>query len=85
MENQIKEVMSEILKINIIQIKDESSPLTVSTWDSMKHIELILGFEKQFKIRFEDAEIPSMINYPIIVATIQSHLDQKNEQISNNN
>jgi len=75
MEQLIKNIMSRMLKINEEQINDETSPHTISTWDSVKHIELMTSFEKEFKIIFDEAEIPTMVNYAIIVATIQAHVE----------
>ena len=75
MEQIIKNIMAKMLNINEDQINDETSPHTISTWDSVKHIELMTCFENEFKIIFDESEIPTMVNYAIIAATIQAHLD----------
>jgi acyl carrier protein len=41
------------------------------TWDSLKHIELILMLEEHFGIRFSEEEIPALGNSDEIVDAIE--------------
>jgi acyl carrier protein len=73
MENRIKKILSEELDIPLSEINENLSTNSVATWDSMKHIELIMALEREFKITFDNDEIPSMINLHIIIATIGAY------------
>lgn len=75
MEQKIKNIMAEVFGVPLHEIKDDSSAYTIATWDSLKHIDLMLAFEKEFGIRFEDEEISTMVDYRMIVNTIKSYLE----------
>jgi acyl carrier protein len=74
-ENKIKNIMSNIFKVNINEINDESSPQNINRWDSLRHISLILALEEEFKIKFSQDEISTMVNYKIIYFTIMAYID----------
>lgn len=45
LEAQIKNVMSAIFDIPTNQIGDDASSDTIESWDSLKHMNLIVGLE----------------------------------------
>jgi len=57
------------------QITDDSSPHDIQGWDSIKHMNLVVALEDEFNIHFEDAEIPSLVNFKIIAATVQAYAE----------
>ncbi len=69
-ESRIKGVMSPVFGISEDEIEDTASPDTIETWDSLKHINLIVALEEEFNVEFSDEEIFDMMNYKLIVATI---------------
>ena len=71
METEIKEIMARILDILAAQINEETSPETVESWDSLRHMNLIMALEEKFGIRFTDTQIVEMMSYPLIVATLK--------------
>ena len=66
MEDRIKYVMSTVFEIPVEQIKDDSSPDTIESWDSLKHMNLVVALEEEFEIEFMDDEIIEMMNYKLI-------------------
>lgn len=75
MKNRIKNVMAAVFEVPVDEINDESSPGDIESWDSLKHMNLVIALEEEFKIQFEDDEIPSLINLKIIVATIGAYVE----------
>jgi acyl carrier protein len=75
MENKIKEriknVMSAVFELPVEQIKDDSSPDTIESWDSLKHMNLVVALEEEFETEFNDDEIMEMMNYKLIVEVIE--------------
>ena len=67
MEEKLKKVMAQILKVNAESINADSSPDTIASWDSLQHMNLVLGIEQSFGISFSEDEIMQMMNYEIIV------------------
>ena len=77
MEEKIKKIMSRLFGMGINEISEKTAFNSVKKWDSLKHMELIIALEKEFKIKFDSYEIPTMINFKIISATISSHIESK--------
>ncbi len=75
MEQRLKKIMAEVFDVGVDEIKEDTSAHTLAAWDSLKHINLILALQKEFGIRLEDEEIPTMVNYQIIVSTIRAYVE----------
>lgn len=69
-EDRIKNVMSAVFEIPSEEINDESSPDTIESWDSLKHMNLVVALEEEFETEFTDDEILDMMNYLLIKSII---------------
>jgi acyl carrier protein len=71
MENEIndriKNVMSSVLGVPIEEINDDASPDNIISWDSLKHMNLIIALEEEFSLELNDEDIVEMVNYKLIV------------------
>jgi acyl carrier protein len=76
MENRIKNVMSAVFDFPFEKINDESSPDNIMSWDSLKHMQLVVALEEEFGIDFEDEEIIGMLNYSSIKQNITNKVKQ---------
>ena len=63
---RIKKVMSAVFEIPVEQIKDDSSPDIIESWDSLKHMNMVVGLEEEFEVEFTEDEILEMMNYALI-------------------
>ena len=70
MQPQLREVLSSILEID--NVSEDDSVETISTWDSVRHLRLVLAIEEAFGITFDAAEITELISVPAIEAAIAS-------------
>jgi len=70
LEDRIKNIMSAVFEIPEEQIKDNSSPDTIESWDSLKHMNLIIALEEEFEVEFTDNEIFELMNYTLIKSII---------------
>jgi acyl carrier protein len=75
------EILSELQTVFDGVFTDESVPLAmditsddIAGWDSVAHVGLIVGTEKQFGIMFEPDEIMAMDNVGSLVSAIQSKI-----------
>ena len=73
MEKRLYKILSQVLNIPIEQINSESSPDTISEWDSLKHMNLVLTIEQEFDIQFTEEQIIEMLNVALIVETLKEH------------
>jgi acyl carrier protein len=53
-----------------IEISDATTAADIEEWDSLAHITLILGVEREFKIKFKAAEVGSFANVGEMIGMI---------------
>jgi acyl carrier protein len=62
LDNHIKNVMSAVFEIPIEEINEDTSPDNVGSWDSLKHMNLVVALEEEYDIEFIEEEIVEMMN-----------------------
>ena len=67
-------VVSSVLGVPVDRIDDQTSPDTVTTWDSMQHLQLVLALEQEFGVQFEVEEIEAMQRVGVIVSVLDARL-----------
>ena len=72
-EDRIKNVMSAVFEIPIQEINDQSSSDKIVSWDSLKHMNLVIALEEEFNMQFSENEILEMKNFILIKEIIRSH------------
>ena len=77
MKNDINEklnlVMSAVFELPIESINQKSSPETIESWDSLKHMNLIVAIEEEFNLRFDDDDIIGLNSYQSIQKTLKKY------------
>jgi acyl carrier protein len=63
---EIKKVMSNVFEVHIEEITEDSSPDTIESWDSIKHLNLILALEEEFDIIIPEEEVGNVLNFKLI-------------------
>ena len=72
-EDRIKNVMSAVFEIPEGIIQDDSSPDTIESWDSLKHMNLIIALEEEFDCKFSDSETIELLNFKLISTILSEH------------
>ena len=75
MEQRIKNVMSAVFEIPVNKIKENASPDTIESWDSLKHMNLVIALEEEFEIEFINDEINEMMNFALIKSVLMEKID----------
>ena len=73
-EDRIKQTMSIVFEIPIESINSESSIDNIENWDSLRHLNLILGLEEEFEVSIPDEEVGNLINFKLIQLIINDNL-----------
>jgi acyl carrier protein len=73
-EERVKNVMSVVFEVPIRQIKDNASPDEIESWDSLKHMNLVIALEEEFDCEFTDSEAVELLNYQLILVTIKEYV-----------
>ena len=74
MEAKLQKVVADLFEVPHDQITDAAGPRTISGWDSIRHVELILACEQEFDIYFTPTELPLLSSVGGIRNVIQSKL-----------
>jgi acyl carrier protein len=57
LEDQLKQVFSNIFNIKYEKINDRSSIDNIKKWDSLNHIKLVIALENKFKVKIKTDDI----------------------------
>ncbi len=75
---ELEEVFQQVFGDDSIVITEKTTAADIDGWDSMMHINLIIGIEKRFGVRFAAAEISRLKgddqNVGSLVEAVQSKL-----------
>lgn len=73
-EKKLKEVMATVLEIDAASIGAESNMDTIKSWDSLRHMNLVLALEDEFNIAIPDEDAANITTYPLIRLVLESLL-----------
>ena len=71
---QLHGIFAEALDSDDVKLSNETTADDVEGWDSLTHIQLVVGIEKHFKIRFASQEIQKWKNVGELVESIHKKL-----------
>ncbi len=74
MEEHVKQLMADILNVDLDVIDGSTSKDNTASWDSLSHINLIVALEQEFQVSFDVSEIESMMSYSDIVGALERKL-----------
>jgi len=74
-EDRIKVVMASVFAVDVEVINRQTTPHTISSWDSLRHMSLVVALEQEFGIKLEYEEIEAMVSFPIVSSTIEAYSD----------
>lgn len=72
--DRVRQLASDAFEVPLAEIKAESSPDSVATWDSIHHLNLVLALEQEFGIQFTPEEIEQLLSIELIEALIVEKL-----------
>lgn len=73
----IHAVVSEVLGRDGLDLRPETSAEEIEGWDSLSHIQIVVGLERAFAIRFNAAELIDYQNIGSLADGIQRKLAER--------
>lgn len=65
-EDAIKQVLATVFGLPADVIAEGSSMDTIESWDSIRHMNLVLALEEEFGVSIPDEDAANMTSYPLI-------------------
>jgi acyl carrier protein len=76
-ENTLKQVMATLLTVDVNAIDSAASMDTIPTWDSLRHMNLVLALEEEFKVSIPDEDAGNITSYKLIKLVLEELLQAK--------
>lgn len=74
MDKQLQEILATILELDTELITEDSSVETLESWDSMRHMQIIVAVEETFGIQLSADEIVCGTSFSTLLKSIQYHV-----------
>lgn len=76
-ETALKAVMAAMLGVDAASIDDDASMDTIANWDSLRHMNLVLALEDEFKVTIPDEDAGNITSYKLIKLVLDELLAAK--------
>lgn len=73
-EERLREVVAAMLELDPGDVGPSTSTDTVPTWDSVRHMNLVIALEQAFDITIPDEDVADMTSYLIVRAVVEEQL-----------
>ena len=70
----VKKVMASVLEIDAAEINDDSSMDTITNWDSLRQMNLVLALEESFAVLIPDEDVANATSYKLLVLVLDEQL-----------
>ena len=70
----MRTIASDIFSVPLDQIRSDSTPETIESWDSILHLNLALALEEKFDLQLSPEEIERMRSVGEIATLIENRL-----------
>lgn len=71
MQQRVCSIISRILRVPIAALDGTSSPDTLTNWDSLHHLQIVLALEEEFAVQFSVDEIGALQSVGMIVEILR--------------
>ncbi len=73
-DDTLKQVMATMLKVDASTITADSSMDNMLNWDSLRHMNLVLALEEEFKVAIPDEDAGNITSYKLIKLVLEDLL-----------
>ena len=73
---QIKTIAADLFGVPASSIDDRSSPESISGWDSVQHVSLVMTVEERFSVTIEPEEVDRITRIGDVVALVREKMER---------
>ncbi len=66
MPNRIREIAADVFGVPVADLPEDASQETVTGWDSLHHLELMLALEMEFGVQISSEAMPELLSIEAI-------------------
>lgn len=70
-KEELVEIFEDVMDVDDVTLEDETTANDVEEWDSLSHVRLIIAVERQYGLKFSNAEIDGLKKFGDIITLIQ--------------
>jgi acyl carrier protein len=71
---RVQTLVAELFRLPAEQVTPETSPDSITEWDSLQHLNLVLLLEQEFGIQFTPEEIEQLLSVELIALLVEEKL-----------
>lgn len=75
-QEKLKTVVATVLSVDVSRIDANASSDTIESWDSLRHMNLVLALEDEFGVSLPDEDAANATSYPLLVLVLQDLLQK---------
>ena len=68
--DSVRRIAADIFKLDPVTLPVTASRDTVSAWDSMAHVNLVLAVEQHFEVQFRPEEMLEMLSIELVAMLV---------------
>lgn len=72
-EQQLKTVLARVFNVDLLDVTEDASPDTIESWDSLRHMNLVLALEEEFGVELTDEQVVEILSYKLIKIVLNEH------------
>ena len=71
---RVQGIVADVFGVPEDQVRPDSSPDTIETWDSIHHLNLVIALEQEFGVQFTPEEIEQLLSVELVAALVEEKL-----------
>lgn len=75
-QEKLKTVVATVLNVDVSRIDANASSDTIESWDSLRHMNLVLALEDEFGVSLPDEDAANATSYALLVLVLQDLLQK---------
>ena len=73
--DQVQMIVADMLELPLDQIGSHTSVESVANWDSLKHLNLVVGLEDELSVKFMPEEVAELTSVEAILNSLEKKFD----------
>jgi len=66
MRERVRALIADVFGLAPAEVGDDASPDTIPSWDSLHHLELMMGLELEFGVKVSTEDVPELLSLEAI-------------------